>query len=212
MKQHRTSWIIVTVMAALQSGCGHRLETATLVEGRGVEPDLIVGSTTLAQARSALGKSAREPSTTGNETEVVAGPLQLKFVTPDGGGDPVLQAIRTSRIPNPSYPRWTGKTSKGIGFLDAEQTVREAYGPPAAEWDRMTGGRVFYYTTGLILVLEQPAKITGYDGPPAAPPPAGNVVEVYVTPPFQIVEGTGYVMSGQQVVYTAPRTTLRIAP
>src|SRR5688572_20794129 len=148
---------LMIVAGCSKVGGGSDFENATLVEGRGVEPDLVFGTTTLSAAKSTLGESASEPSTAGPETTVEAGPYRLIFVAPDGGGDPVLQGIRTARIPNPNYPKWTGKTSGGITFLDNEEKVRATYGQPAAEWHRSFGGRALYYTNGVILILEHPS-------------------------------------------------------
>ena len=99
--------VAIIAVAWLQCGCSDDgLEQATMVEGRGVEPHLTVVTTTVSQARMAVGAAANEPSTTGNETTIEAGPFRLIFVTPETGGEPVLQALRTARIPNPRYPRW----------------------------------------------------------------------------------------------------------
>ena len=158
-----------------------------------------------------LAEDAGETTTAGPETAVTAGPLRLIFAAPEAGGEAVLYAIRTARIPNPQYPQWKGRSSRGIGFLDSEEKVRAAYGPPAAEWHRSFGGRALYYTSGVVFVLEHPSKITGYEGPPPSPT-SGHVTEMWVTVPFQVVEAPQAVSPGQLLVTTPPRTTLRISP
>lgn len=206
--------LLIVGAAAVMVNCGDGtadLTHASLVEGRGVEPGLVLNATTLAQARAQLGNAAGEASTSGPETELTAGPFRLVFVAAEAGGEPVLQAIRAARVPNPQYPQWKGRTGRGVGFLDAEGEVRAAYGAPAAEWHRSFGGRALYYTSGIVLVVEHPSKITGYQGPPPSPR-SGHVTEVWITVPFQIVEAPQRVPSGQLLVTTPPRTTLRISP
>jgi hypothetical protein len=213
--RHRTRLsVVIIAIAAMLASCGSKaraFEEATLIEGRGLEAGLVVGATTLSQARGFLGKAAGETSTSGDETVMTAGPFRLIFLPPETGGEAVLHAIRTARVANPQFPRWKGRSSRGIGFLDPEEKVRAAYGPPAVEWRRSFGGTAFYYTTGLVLVLEHPSSITGYEGPPPSPTSA-NVTEMWITVPFQIAEAGQTVQSGQLVVTTPPRTTLRIAP
>lgn len=206
--------VLMIAAAAMHASCGSnagRFEHAKLIEGRGLEPGLILGTTTLSQARGVLGDAAGETSTAGPETAVTAGPLRLVFAPPEAGGEAVLYAIRTARIPNPQYPQWRGRSGRGIGFLDSEEKVRAAYGAPAAEWHRSFGGRALYYTTGVLLVLEHPSNITSYEGPPPAPT-SGNVTEMWFTVPFEVVEAPQAVSSGQRFVTTPPRTTLRISP
>jgi hypothetical protein len=210
------SAIAAATLAAVCTGCSGDttssgdLRQSTLIEGRGAEPNLIIGTTTLSRARTTLGGAASEPSTAGSEIAIEAGPFRLIFVTPEAGGEPVLHAIRTARIPNPQYPRWQGQTARGIGFLDSEDEVRAAYGPPAAEWERSFGGRALFYTAGVVLVVEHPSKITGYDGPPPTPT-AGNVTEMWITGPFEILDAPQRVPGAQLSVTTPPRTSLQIS-
>ena len=88
--------------------------------------------------------------------------------------------------------------------------MRAAYGQPAAEWHRSFGGRALYYTNGIVVVVEHPTKITGYEGPPPTPTSA-NVTELWITGPFQVLEHPQRVGEQQLVITTPPRTTLRIS-
>lgn len=210
----RFSWLITCALLSVACGGGAAvadLERSLLVEGRGVEPDLLIGITTLAQARATLGPLATEPSTTGSETVLEAAPLRLVFFPPDSGGEPLLQAVRAARIPNPSMPSWEGRTAAGVAFLDTEERVRQVYGQPADEWHRSFGGRALYYPQGVVVVVEHPSAISGYTGPPPEPTSA-SVTELWVTAPFAVLDPGRRVGDQQRVISTPPRTTLRFTP
>lgn len=202
-------WVLLALLAA--GGCGgSAIDTdATLVEGRGIEPHLILGTTTLTQAKSVIGETTSQPSTSGQATEWDIGAYRLHFFSPNGGTEPVLHAITGMRRNNPQMPNFSGETGRGIGFLDSDEEMRAAYGPPAAEWIQ-TGGRVFYYPDGAVFYAEHPSSITGYDGPP--PTPTGlNITRITVTVPFQILEAPEAARSGQLNVTSPPKTSLPVS-
>lgn len=209
--------VVQTVMSGTggmpKLGPGARLEMVTLIEGRGVEPDMIIGTTTLSQARAALGRAAGEVHTSGIETSMSAGPLQLTFINPQTGSDPVLYAIRTVWIPNPNYPfpKWKGKTSRSIGLLDSAEKLLAAYGQPATDWHSSGQGRFLYYPNGMIVTVEHPSRISNYEGP-APTDSSANVVAFYITPPFQILEHSRPVHSGGMIFRMPPKTSLIISP
>lgn len=202
-------WILPLLLAA--AGCGGpAIETdATLVEGRGIEPALIVGTTTLSHAKAAIGETESQPSTSGQETVWDVGAYWLHFASPEGGGEPVLHAITGMRRHNPQMPNFEGRTGRGIGFLASDEEMRAAYGPPAAEWIQ-TDGRIFYYTEGIVFHAQHPSAITGYEGPP--PTPTGvNITRISVTVPFEMLESPEAVRSGQLNVTGPPKTSLRVS-
>ena len=82
--------------------------------------------------------------------------LRLSFVPPESGeGPPPLYAVRA----NLWEPIYTGKTSKGIGFLDSLEDVPEAYGPSDAEWVRMNGRVHYYAEQGVITTTRHPRDV-----------------------------------------------------
>ena len=199
-------FLSIAVIIVAQTGCGggSDLDDATLVAGRGIEPDLIVGTTTLSQAKGVLGEAAHGQSTATNniETSLQAGPFTLIFLAPQSGGEPVLHAIRAARVANPNFPRWNGKTAQGVGLLDSEGKVRGAHGTAAAEAPGDWSNRLLYYTNGIIFSTENPTKLgTAKELTPLSAD-SNYVTFVYVTVPFQIL--------GHD--YGRPTTTLPITP
>jgi hypothetical protein len=115
---------LAAVLVAL-AGCAQQkqidLTQTTLEEGRGMGP-LEVGKTSLEKALKILGPDAKS-FTTPYKTVVEAPPLRLEFVAPKSGGDPVPQSIVAERTTIPGRPHYTGKTRRGIGYLDTVERM-----------------------------------------------------------------------------------------
>ena len=180
------------------------LRHATLIEGRGIDP-LILGTTTVSQAKAVLGASAGEAILSGNGAELDAPPLRLKFANVAGATEPVLQGIVGFR----KRGGFEGKTGRGIGFLASAQQMQAVYGEPQAEWVR-TFESVYYYTSGVLFLGEHPSSVQGYEGPP--PEPESSVITgIEVTLPFEVLEAAQRTAVGQRVVTGPPKTTLAIS-
>lgn len=199
-------WLLsfVLTLAACRGGIA---PDATLVEGRGIEPGLILGTTTLAEAQALVGRTEYPPSSPSPTVEWDIGPYRLDF-SPDQNDVQVLRAITGMRRFNPRWANFEGKTKRGIGFLDSDARMRETYGHPDAE-SFQTGARVFYYKEGVVFVAEHPSSITDYVGP--EPTPDGlNITRITITEPFEILEPPTPVRSGQLFLTVPPVTTLRV--
>lgn len=204
--------LVVMVLMLVASACRSKtnLKGATLQEGRGIE-SLVLGTTTLSQAVKTLGGAAGEPSTSSTDAQLEALPLRLQFAAAEGGGEPVLETIYTSRTENKTMPNWEGKTSRGIGLLDSVEKMHTAYGEPDAEW-RQSWARVYYYKSGVLFSVEHPSRVRGYEGPPPTPT-SGVITSLAVTLPFEVLEPAKEAMhSGQLSVTGPPKTSLRHSP
>jgi hypothetical protein len=193
--------------------------TDVLLEGEGLET-LRIDVATVEAAATLLGLSQAEWTKTDPDGLVeMRTPqlLRLCFLPPESGeGQPLLYAVRA----NLWEPVYTGKTSKGIGFLDSLEDVREAYGESDAEWVR-TNSRVHYYAEqGVIITTQHPSDIQRkiYDQARAAlgkqpdeGPEAHVVTGIIVVSPFMVTKAAETAMQRQQVISTRPETTLRIA-
>lgn len=209
--------MLMTAALIAVAGCGADdasgggdFEDATLVEGRGVEPSLLVGTTTLSQAGTALDTVFEPTHLPGAPTEVSAGPLRLIFVPHPSGGEPVLHHIWAPHIPNPNMPQYTGTTGRGIKLLDSVEQMQSIYGAPAATQSASDGNTIFYYRSGAVFHAIHPGKISGYSGPEPTPTSL-NIVRITVTPPFDITGGSAPVSAGQLQLTMPPKTTLRMS-
>lgn len=82
--------------------------------------------------------------------------LRLSFLPPESGqGPPRLYAVRVGLW----VPVYTGKTSKGIGFLDTLDAAHAAYGPSDAVWVGMKDQLHYYGQQGVIITTEHPMDI-----------------------------------------------------
>jgi hypothetical protein len=144
--------------------------------------------------------------------------FQLSFVPPaDGAGPQKLYAVRAP-LRDDVYE---GKSSKGIGFLDSAEAMREAYGPPAAVWVSMNSERTHYYPEqGVIFTTRHPKQIpaplfakarAALDKEPAEAPDAAVVTGIMVVRPFTVSQAGRPVMAGQQVLSTRPTTDLLVS-
>lgn len=205
MRMIMIAWIVAAFMACAPEA---DFENATLTEGVGIEPGLVLAKSSLSEVREFLGDSAGEVHTSGGTFRIETGPLRLEFAAPQGGGEPVLGSITTSHIPNPSYPQFRGSTGGGIRLLDSTAKMREVYGEPATE-QISSFNRIYYYTSGVIFAAQHPSQISGFHGPEATPEGL-HITSIMVTAPFEILEEPDRVRTGQRELTTAPRTTLRV--
>ena len=117
-------------------------------------------------------------------------------------------------------PVYTGKTGKGIGFLDSFEAVRAAYGPSDAEWIRMDSRIHYYAQHGVLIITRHPIDIppklyaaarAALGKQPDDGPEAAVVTGIIVVPSFTVTKAAETAMARQQVISTRPETTLRIA-
>ena len=212
--------VLTAVSVACSGGMGAKsTQTNLLLEGAGLEK-LRIGEATVADAASHLGlKVAEWTKTSDNGLVEMRTPelLRLSFLPPESGqGAAVLYAVRA----NLWEPIYSGKTSKGIGFLDSIEDVRAAYGPSDAEWVRMNERIHYYAEHGVIITTRHPIDIqpTIYAAARAAlgkqpddGPKAAVVTGIIVVPSFTVTKAAETAMARQQVISTRPETTLRIA-
>ena len=214
----------VFVLSAVSVACSGGMSanstpTNLLLEGAGLER-LRVGEATVADAASGFGLDVAEwTKTSQNGLVEMRTPqlLRLDFLPPESSEGPtVLYAVRA----NLWEPVYTGKTSKGIGFLDSLEDVRAAYGPSDAEWIRMNSRIHYYAQHGVIFTTRHPIDIPPKvlaaaraalgketdDGPNAA-----FVTGIIVVSPFTVTKAAEHAQVRQQVISTKPETTLRIA-
>jgi hypothetical protein len=138
--------------------------------------------------------------------------------TPPGLSDEELVAfVRWQREYAEVY---LGKTSKGIGFLDSADAMREAYGPPDAEWTQMSQ-RLHYYQQGVVFITQHPRQISpavyakaraALGKQPSEAPDAAVVTGITVVRPFTVTKAAERLMAGQQVVSGPPETDLLVSP
>lgn len=143
--------------------------------------------------------------------------LRLSFLPPESGhGPPRLYAVRV-RLWEPVY---TGKTSKGIGFLDTLDVVHAAYGPSDAVWVGMNDQLHYYGQQGVIITTRHPRDVSpqiyaqaraALGKQPDDGPHAQVVTAIMVVPPFTVTKAPEVAMARQQVISTRPETTLRIS-
>jgi hypothetical protein len=216
----------VVVASGISVGCSGGIgvsraqaQTNLLIEGTGLET-LRIGEATVADAASLFGLPEKEWTKTSNNGLVeMRTPqlLRLDFLPPEGGQDaPVLYAVRA----NLWEPVYTGKTGKGIGFLDSLEAVHAAYGPSDAEWVRMNSRTHYYAQLGVIITTRHPtdippkiyaAAVAALGKEPDDGPEAAVVTGIIVVPPFTVTKAAETAMARQQVISTRPETTLRIA-
>jgi hypothetical protein len=199
---------------------GTSTRTDLLLEGTGLET-LRIGEATVADASSRLDLPTAEWTRTfDNGLVEMRTPMLLKlsFLPPETGEGPArLYAVRAGLW----EPVYTGKTSKGIGFLDTLDAVVAAYGPSDAEWVQ-TNHRLHYYGQhGVIITTTHPRDVTPViyakacatlgkqpDEGSFAPP---VVTAILVVPPFTVTRAAEVAMARQQVISTRPETTLRLS-
>ncbi len=189
-----------------------------LVEGTSVGA-LRIDEATVEDAATAFGVSAAEARAVGSRGVVeMRTPLfELSFVPPaDGQGPPRLYAARAPLRENV----YEGKTSRGIGFLDSADAMREAYGPPDGEWIHMSGERLHYYQQGVIFTTQHPklippaiyAKARSALGKEPSEEPAAHVVTgIMVVRPFTVRKAGTERTAGQRVISSAPETDLLVS-
>jgi hypothetical protein len=191
--------------------------TDLLIEGTGLA-NLRIDEATLAQAAKSLGLSAAEGRTATNGVVELRVPpfLKLFFAPSVGGGEPRLYAARAGLW----EPVYTGKTSKGIGFLDSGNAMREAYGQPEAVWVG-TNEKIHYYAQqGVIFSTQHPRDVVpkiyaqaraALGKQPGEGPEAEIVTAIMVVRPFTVIQGAETMMARQQVISTRPKTDLLIS-
>ena len=206
------------VAVACSGGMGaNSAQTNLLIEGAGLET-LRIGEATVADAASRLGLAEAERTKTfDNGLVEMRTPqlLRLDFLPPESGqGAAVLYAVRA----NLSEPVYTGKSSKGIGFLDSLEAVNEAYGPSDAEWVEMTSRIHYYAEHGVIITTRHPVDIppkiyaaagAALGKAPDDGPTAALVTGIIVVRPFKVTKAAETARARQQVISTRPKTTLR---
>ena len=192
--------------------------TEPLVEGTSIGP-LRIGEATVADATKAFGATA-DPRAVGDRglVELWTPMFLLSFVPPpDGQGPPRLYSARAP-LKEDGY---LGKTSKGIGFLDSTDAMREAYGPPDAE---MIGvfDNTYYYQQGVIFTARHPKEIkppalyakarAELGKQPSEKPDSQVITGIMVVRPFTVLEAPTTVTSHQRVLSTPPKTDLLASP
>jgi hypothetical protein len=210
----------VAVLSATALSCS-RVATArtdTLFEATGLAT-LRIDEATVAKAAGALGVSAADarPVGDGRVVELRVPPfLVLSFAVPEGGGEARLYAARAALW----EPVYTGKTSKGIGFLDSVETMHEVYGPPETVWVSQNESVHYYPEEGVIFRTVHPrdfpkqiyAKARAALGKePDEGPTAHVVVAIMVVRPFTVTKAAERAMVRQQVVSTRPETDLLVS-
>jgi hypothetical protein len=191
----------------------------TFVEGTGLG-GLRIGETTVDSAATALGVSAADARAIGNRgVQEMKAPRSIHafFVPPsDGQGLPRLYAVQLF-LDDDVYQ---GKTSKGIGFLDSADAMREAYGPPDAEWIGQLE-HIHYYQQGVIFHTRHPTQIpaplyakarAALGKNPSEGPRDRVVTGIMVVRPFTVTKAADRLMAGQQVVTGPPETDLLVGP
>lgn len=191
--------------------------TEPLVEGTSVGP-LRIGEATVADATKAFGAKF-DPRTFDSGLVQLWTPLfLLSFVPPpDGQGPPRLYAAQAPM----KEDGYLGKTSKGIGFLDSTDAMREAYGPPDAEAIGVFGN-TYYYQQGVIFSTRHPkevkppelyAKLRAELGKQPPEKPDSHVITgIMVVRPFTVLEAPKTVVSHQRVLSIPPKTDLLVGP
>ena len=216
----RGVFVLSAVSVACSGGMGtNSTQSNLLLEGAGLEK-LPIGEATVADAASHLGLDVAEwTKTSDNGLVEMRTPelLRLSFLPPESGqGEPVLYAVRA----NLWEPVYTGKTGKGIGFLDSFEAVRAAYGPSDAEWIRMDSRIHYYAQHGVLIITRHPIDIppkiyaaarAALGKQPDDGPEAAVVTGIIVVPSFTVTKAAETAMARQQVISTRPETTLRIA-
>jgi hypothetical protein len=209
---------VVSCSRGGSSGAVSVSRAEALVEGTSVGA-LRIDEATPADAETAFGVSAAEARAVGSRGVVeMRTPLfHLSFVPPaDGQGPPRLYAARAPLREDV----YEGKTSRGIGFLDSADAMREAYGPPDAEWIQMNGERLHYYQQGVIFTTQHPklippavyAKARAALGKEPSEEPAAHVVTaIMVVRPFMVTKAGTRLTAGQQVISRAPETDLLVS-
>ena len=198
---------------------GTSARTDLLLEGSGLET-LRIGEATVADAASRLGLSPVADWTRTFDdglVEMRTPPLlTLSFLPPESGqGPPRLYGVRASLW----EPVYTGKTGKGIGFLDSLDAVRAAYGPSDAEAVGMNDRTHYYAHQGVIITTRHPRDVqpkiyaqarAALGKQPDEGPESQVVTGILVVPPFTVTKAAERAMARQQVISTRPETTLRI--
>jgi hypothetical protein len=209
---------IVLCAASMSCSRARASRTLPLVEGTSVGK-LQIDKATMADAAKTFGVSTDDATRDiGRGMVEMRTPLfQLTFVpTPDSQGPPRLYAAR-AELQEDVY---TGKTSKGIGFLDSADAMRKAYGPPDAEWVAVFE-TIYFYQQGVIFTTQHPKKIppalyakaraaTGKQ--PTEEPDAHVVTGIMVVRPFTVSKASAPMMAGQRVLSTRPETDLLVSP
>lgn len=179
--------IAASIIAAACSPEKMDVYNAPMTEGQGME-SLVLGKTTLNEAKKVLGDSARV-YTLPERIVVEATPLKLNFSLGYGENEPVLQNIVAEKNSLPGKISYAGKTSRGIGLLDTLEKMESVYGKADHMADTHPD-RIYYYKSGVIFEIRYANMVYRYDGPVVGPNTM-VVTSIAVTPPFEVVPAPG---------------------